>query len=544
VYNKKGLVCFNTVPRLQPKPSLLNLSVEEENLAAIPFAVLERRVGKRIGKIEISGTKALPDGKELRVTWQVQGNNELGLPTEQDLDIFVALGVLTFRQNFAKTVSFTGREIARILDIGTVHGKFYKRLKMAMDRFIPLRFRALAENEEQEEVKWCNVFQEASFSLDRTSGRCVGSVTWTDKLIQSMDSGFFRLLDARRYMELDGLTAKHLYRFLTVAFEKSSLVIIDARKLCMEHLGILNPPKYLSRLMQTLEPAFEQLIRIQVLGSFHIVSSENWRIALHRHVSYVPERKTLALYNGRDSEASRSICEKLLQDAGLSQKAAAGYCVAAGTLGEFYSLERAAKLLTALRDEDVLPHVAISIIRGALDTGAATVEGRNLLDWCEIAIETCRQKKRSGQALKNAAGLLIKIVKDPELRSRIVTSEAEKAFRETFRRREQAAERQQHDLEEHALILEFEETRERIAEAIFNDLADAKKARLRKEKADQLRQQERFQRLAAAAQHAEIDAAICQDIARSELPPYEKWRLRKQAQQAVLPFVEAEEKSA
>ena len=139
-----------------------------------------------------------------------------------------------------------------------------------------------------------------------------------------------------------------------------------------------------------------------------------------------------------------------------------------------------------------------------------------------------------------AAGLLIKIIKDPDLRSRIVTQEAEKLFRETFRRREQLAERQQHDLEEHALILEFEETRERIAELIFNDLAETKKSRLRKEKSDQLRQQERFQRLTAAAQHAEVDAAICQDIARSELPPYEKWRLRKQAQQAVLPFVEAE----
>jgi hypothetical protein len=532
------------VAKLQPKPSLLNLSVEEENLAAIPFAVLERRVGKRIGKIEITGHKTLPNGSELRVTWQVQGNNELGLPTEQDLDIFVALGVLTFRQNFAKTVTFTGREIARILDIGTVHGKFYKRLKMAMDRFIPLRFRALAENEEQEEVKWSNVFQEASFSLDRTSGRCVGSVTWTDKLIQSMDSGFFRLLDARRYMELDGLTAKHLYRFLAVAFEKSSLVIIDARKLCMEHLGILTPPKYLSRLMQTLEPAFEQLIRIQVLGSYHIVSSENWRIALHRHANYVPERKTLALYTGRDPETSRSICEKLLQDAGFAQKVAAAYCAAAASLRDFYGLERAAKLLSALREEDVLPHVAISVVRAALDQGTRTPEGQDLLDWCEIAIEVCRQKKRSGQALKNSAGLLVKMIKDPALRSRIVTPEAEKAFRDSFRRREQLAERQQHDLEEHALILEFEENRQRIAEAIFNDLADAKKARLRKEKTDQLRLQERFQRLTAAAQHAEVDAAICQDIARGELPPYEKWRLRKQAQQAVLPFVEAEPQSA
>jgi hypothetical protein len=65
-----------------PKPSLMNLSVEEENLAAIPFAVLERRVGKKVGKIEISGIKTLPDGTTARVTWQVQGNNELGLPSE------------------------------------------------------------------------------------------------------------------------------------------------------------------------------------------------------------------------------------------------------------------------------------------------------------------------------------------------------------------------------------------------------------------------------------------------------------------------------
>ena len=82
-----------TPPRakVSPKTSLMNLSVEEENLAAIPFAVLERRVGKRVGKIEINGAKTLPDGTKVRVVWQVQGNAELGLPTEQDLDIFVAL---------------------------------------------------------------------------------------------------------------------------------------------------------------------------------------------------------------------------------------------------------------------------------------------------------------------------------------------------------------------------------------------------------------------------------------------------------------------
>jgi len=517
----------------------MNLSVEEENLAAIPFAVLERRVGKRVGKIEINGNKILPDGTKVRVVWQVQGNNELGLPTEQDLDIFVALGVLTFRNDFAKTVTFTGREIARILDIGMVHGKFYKRLKLAMDRFIPLRFRALTENEQHEEVKWLNVFQEASFSLNRATGRCTGSVTWTDKLIQSMDSGFFRLLDANRYMELDGITAKHLYRFLAVAFAKTDVVITDARQLSTEHLGILNPPKYLSRLMQTLEPAFEQLIRIQILGSYQIVASEDWRIALHRHPNYVSERKTLLMHGSlMDPETRRAQCLDQLQQGGISAKVAASWCQAASTAMDFHLLDRCCRLLLAMLDEEVLPHVAASIIRNTMDAGPATPAGLDQLDWCEIAVHICRQKKRAGQALRNSAGLIVKIIKDPETRSRLVSRELETTLKAGFRRQQEMAERQHKEDMERSLILEYEHSRVEIAERLFQDMPDAKKAILRKQKSEFLRQQERFQRIPQDIQEREIDVAIIQEIARREAPPYEKWRLRKQAQQAVLAFAE------
>ncbi len=523
--------------RSGPKTALMNLSVEEENLAAIPFAVLERRVGKRVGKIEINGSKTLPDGARVRVVWQVQGNNELGLPTEQDLDIFVALGVLTFRNDFAKTVTFTGREIARILDIGMVHGKFYKRLKLAMDRFIPLRFRALTESEQHEEVKWCNVFQEASFSLNRATGRCTGSVTWTDKLIQSMDSGFFRLLDASRYMELDGITAKHLYRFLAVAFAKTEVVIMDARQLSTEHLGILNPPKYLSRLMQTLEPAFEQVNRIQVLGSWQIVSSTDWRIALHRHPNYVSERKTLLMQGPMtDPEMRRAQCRERLQQGGISAKSTAACTESVSTAREFYALERSSRLLQAMLEEDVLPHVAISIVRNALDAGPATPEGCDLLDWCEIALHVCRHKRSVGQTLRNSAGLLVKIVKDPAARSRLVSAELESALKNSYRRQEDMADRQQKDNLERSLVLEYEHSRVLLAERLFQEMPDDRKALLRKQKAEVLRQQERFQRIPSDVQEREIDTAIAQDIARKEAPPYEKWRLRKQAQQAVLAF--------
>jgi hypothetical protein len=525
----------------KPKPLVVNLSVEEENLASIPFAVLERRVGKKIGKIELKGTKRLPDGREVAVTWQVQGNNELGLPTEQDLDIFIALGVLTFQNNFEKTVIFTGRELAKLMNSRGVHGKFYQRLKLAMDRFIPLRFRAIAETDRQEEVKWLNVFQEASFSLDRTTGRCTGSVTWTDKLIRSMDSGFFRVLDASRYMELDGITAKHLYRYLAVAFEKTDMITIDARKLAMQHLGILNPPKYLSRLMQTLEPAFDQLIRIQVLSSYHVVSAERWELALSRHPAYVPGNKELLKQvSGECPTMNRSRCERMLERAGFSAAMAERYSSMAHSRRELYSTERAARLLEALKAEEVMPHVALSLIRKALDAGADT-GGQETLDWCEIGLELCRKKKEAGQLLKNAAGLIVKLVKDTETRERLVGRDGAESWIQRFRRREETWLRQEAETEQRNLIAEYERFRDQAARKVLDDLPEERRRALRRDKAALLKQQDRFDRLAPEARDRELDELILRDLADSEAPPYEKWYLRRRAQQAMLPFESAAE---
>lgn len=526
--------------QLAPKPLVVNLSVEEENLAAIPFAVLERRVGKKVGKLELKGTKRLPDGREVAVTWQVQGNNDLGLPTEQDLDIFIALGVLTFQNNFEKTVSFTGRELAKIMNSRGVHGKFYNRLKLAMDRFIPLRFRAIAETDSQEEVKWLNVFQEASFSLDRTTGRCTGTVTWTDKIIRSMDSGFFRVLDASRYMELDGITAKHMYRYLAVAFEKTDMVIIDARKLVTQHLGILNPPKYLSRLMQTLEPAFDQLIRIQVMSGYHIVSAERWELALRRHVDYVPGNKELMRQVSSECPSmNRSRCERLLERAGFAGPAAEAYSNAATSRKELYGLERAARLLEWLKAEEVTPHMAMGIVRKALDAGVDGA-GRDLLDWCEMGLEICRKKKESGQRLKSAAGFIVKVAKDPETRTRLVSQQEVQLWKDRFRRREEAALRQEAETEQRTMIMEYEHFRERTAVKAFEDLSEEHRRVLRREKTALLKQQDRFDRLPPDMREREVDDLILKDLAESEAPPFEKWYLRRRAQQAMLPFEAAD----
>ena len=522
--------------RSESKPSLLNLSVEEQNLASIPFAVLERRVGKTIGKLELKGTKLLPDGTEVRVMWQIQGNNELGLPTEQDLDIFVALGVLTFQNNFQKTISFTGREIAKILN-SNVHGKFYQRLKMAMDRFVPLRFRAIMTTDRQEQVKWLNVFQEASFTLDQSTGRCVGTVTWTDKLIRSMDSGFFRLLDAGRYMELDGITAKHMYRYLAVAFEKTDLIVIDARTLAQQNLGILNLPKYFSRLLQTLEPAFDQLIRLQVLGSYHVVSGEEWKIALHRHSSYVPATQTLMLETPAGaSELQRAQMVKLLEKAGFTPKLIGAALPENCGRQHFCAVQRAVRLLDAMKEHDVLAHVAMSLVRRALESNAADGDGRDLLDTIEMATELSRQKREAGQKLRNAGGFLVSIVKDEAVKRRMFNKEQEAAAKARYRQRDLNTARHEQQAEERVLILEYETFRQELAKQVWNDLSEDKRKNLTKQKLELLKEQERFKRLPEDMRQQEIEELIMQDLARSEAPPFDRWHLRYRAQQALLPF--------
>jgi hypothetical protein len=134
--------------------------------------------------------------------------------------------------------------------------------------------------------------------------------------------------------------------------------------------------------------------------------------------------------------------------------------------------------------------------------------------------------------------LLVKIIKDPATRTKVVTPELETVLKQTYRRQQEVAERQDREQVERSLVLEYEQSRVNIAEMLFQEMPEVKKALLRKQKAEVLRQQDRFQRIPPDIQEREVDSAILQDLAKKEAPPYEKWRLRKQAQQAVLAFAE------
>jgi hypothetical protein len=153
-----------------------------------------------------------------------------------------------------------------------------------------------------------------------------------------------------------------------------------------------------------------------------------------------------------------------------------------------------------------------------------------------MALDICRQKQRSGQSLKNAAGLVIKIVKDPASRRRFLDEQTEAAAKERYRQRERAVLRQNQDVEERTLILEYEQFRQATAQELFEQLSDSSKQALSKEKAECLRREGRLERMAPDGRDREVIDLILQDLAKSDVPPYSKWLLRKRAGQAVLPF--------
>lgn len=518
------------------EPFACNISVEEKNLSLIPFAVLEQRVGKRLGKVEVKGSKVPSNGVEVACTWQVQGNGELGLPTEQDLDIFLALGVLTSRNHFAKTIRFHGSDLATILNIASIHGKFYERLKLAIDRFVSLRFRVLTDSKLHEDVKWMNMFQEASFSSDRETGRCVGTITWTDRIIQGMHSGLFRFLDADRYMKLDGLTAKHMYRFLSQAFQSTDVVILDVRDLATQHLAIMNPPKYFSRLMQTLDLALEQLRGIEVVGSWHVVSRDEWRLAIKCHDGYMPERRAVARRATAATVAVRKQqCRLLLEQTGLPEALIEDYYGPAADASDLHFLERAAGLYFRMIEEQVTTHVAQQLIGDVLRSGAHNEPAVQSLDWIEIGLYICEQKRCSRKNLRNRAGLIVKLARDTESRGKMVSETLVHSLCEGFRKRERTAVKWQREEQERALLASYEEFRESEARRILASLPEETRQSMHQQKTAQFQTEDRYQRLLPSQVAIEVEHAVLNDLGKQHVPVFEQWRLRQVVRQAALP---------
>ena len=170
-------------------------------------------------------------------------------------------------------------------------------------------------------------------------------------------------------------------------------------------------------------------------------------------------------------ELQRTQMVKALEKAGFTGKLIAAALPPIPEKQDFYAIHRAVQLLDAMKEQEVLPHVAMSLIRRALELCASEGEGRDLLDTIEMAVDVCRHKRESGQNLRNAGGFLVSFVKDEAVRRRLVSEEQETMTKTRYRQRELSMMRQEQQAEERTLILEYESFRQEPAKQVSMTLA-------------------------------------------------------------------------
>ncbi len=189
----------------------------------------------------------------------------------------------------------------------------------------------------------------------------------------------------------------------------------------------------------------------------------------------------------------------------------------------------------------MLPHVALALVRRPLDAGLSDPAALEQLDWCEIALEVCRQKRNQGQVMKNLPGLLIKIVKDEPTRQKAVSAELAESLLHKYREMEAAALRQADEEEEREYVAQYEQYRQRMARRILSEMSTEARQALCKQQSGLSGEQERLERLPADQRLRESEQLALHEIAKREAPPFDKWILRVKARQALLPFAATEE---
>lgn len=72
---------------------------------------------------------------------------------------------------------------------------------------------------------------------------------------------------------------------------------------------------------------------------------------------------------------------------------------------------------------------------------------------------------------------------------------------------------------------------------LMGEMAEVRRQVLLGQKLDELARQERFERMTDSSRRQEAESLLVQNIARAEVPGFDKWLLRRRARQSVMPFM-------
>ncbi len=274
---KTGVSAGKTAPG-HSATELVRVALDEFNLATFPISVLDKKAQSSREPLLFQDT-ILWNGERVDRMWKVFPHPEKGFPGPIDDDVLMALLELTREQGGAKKVFFSRYDLLKRLG-WPINATYYSRLETSFRKLAAVRVEAINAFGDRTRKRFVNMgltfIQEWKLNAETRGGEKSSYVLWSDRIADSIHQELTRYLDATFYFEeLSSAIERRLFRYLDNYFEgKQPSMSLNVRDLAHEHLGISRQYRYISQVMQRIEPALNTLVERGYLESW-LLSGES-----------------------------------------------------------------------------------------------------------------------------------------------------------------------------------------------------------------------------------------------------------------------------
>lgn len=312
---------------------LVRVAFDEFNLATFPISVLDKKAQSSKEPLQFNDTITW-NGERVDRMWKVFPHPEKGFPGPIDDDVMMALLELTREQGGSKKVFFSRYDLLKRLG-WPINATYYTRLETSFKKLAAVRVEAINAFGDRARKRFVNMgltfIQEWKLNSETRGGEKSSYILWSDRIADSINQELTRYLDASFYFEeLTSAIERRLFRYLDNYFDnKQFSLVLNVRDLSHEHLGVSRQYKYISQVMQRLEPALNTLVEKGYLESW-LLSGEN--LYVYKRPDF-GARVQLALPflaacepAGPDAAADIRVLERLLVERGVVAPVAARLC--------------------------------------------------------------------------------------------------------------------------------------------------------------------------------------------------------------------------
>lgn len=312
---------------------LVRVALDEFNLATFPISVLDKKAQSSKEPLHFKDTITW-NGERVERMWKVFPHPEKGFPGPIDDDVMMALLELTREQGGAKKVFFSRYDLLKRLG-WPINATYYTRLETSFKKLAAVRVEAINAFGDRARKRFVNMgltfIQEWKLNSEIRGGEKSSYILWSDRIADSIHQELTRYLDASFYFEeLTSAIERRLFRYFDNYFDnKQFSLVLNVRDLAHEHLGVSRQYKYISQVMQRLEPALNTLVEKGYLESW-LLSGEN--LYVYKRPDF-GARVQLALPflsacepAGPDAGSDIRVLERLLVERGVVPAVASRLC--------------------------------------------------------------------------------------------------------------------------------------------------------------------------------------------------------------------------